>query len=64
LNALALLGNFSIRLGGVDGRLAESMSVGLWLGSIPPNKREMLKKERLPQTAAPNTVSEGPYYGI
>jgi hypothetical protein len=50
LNALAL-GNFSIRLGGVNGRrLSESMSLALWLGNIPPNRREMLKSERLPQT--------------
>ena len=50
LNILELLGNFSIRLGGVNGRLAESMSVARWLGSIPPNRREMLNRERLPQT--------------
>ena len=50
LNPLGLLGNFSIRLGGVNGRLAESMSVARWLGSIPPNRREMLNSERLPQT--------------
>jgi len=49
-NALGLLGNFSIRLGGVNGRLTESMSVDRWRGSIPPNRREMLKRERLPQT--------------
>jgi hypothetical protein len=50
LNALGLFGNFSIRLGEVDGRLAESMSVARWLGSISPNRREMLNRERIPQT--------------
>ena len=50
LNALELLGNFSVRLGGVKGRLAESMSVARWIGSIPPKRREMLNSERLPQT--------------
>ena len=50
LHALGLRGNFSMRLDGVNGRLAESMSVARWLGSIPPNRREMLNRERLPQT--------------
>ena len=49
-NALGLLGNFSIRLDGVNGRLVGSMSVARWLGNIPPNSREMLNRERLPQT--------------
>jgi hypothetical protein len=50
MNALGLLGNLSMRLGGVNGRLVGSMSVARWLGSIPPNRREMLNSERLPQT--------------
>jgi hypothetical protein len=50
LNAQGPLGNFSIRLDRVTGRLAESMSVARWLGSIPPTRREMLIRERLPQT--------------
>ena len=50
LNARGLLGNLSVRFRGVNGRLAESMSVARWLGSVPPNRREMLNRERLPQT--------------
>lgn len=50
LNALGLRGNFSIRLDGVNGRLVGSMSVARSLGNIPPNRREMLNSERLPQT--------------
>ena len=37
LNALGFLGNFSMRF-------------ARWLGNIPPNRREMLNRERLPQT--------------
>ena len=35
LNALGLLGNFSIRLGGVNCRVAGLMSVARWLGQHP-----------------------------
>jgi hypothetical protein len=49
LNALGLLGNFSTG-GEVDGPLAFSMSIARLLGNIPPNRREMLNSERLPQT--------------
>ena len=50
LNVLEFLGNFNVCLGRVKGRLAGSMSVARWLGSIPPKRREMLNRERLPQT--------------
>jgi hypothetical protein len=50
LNGLEVLGNFNIRLGGVNARPGISMSLARWCGSIPPNRREILNRERLPQT--------------
>jgi len=50
LNALRLLGNFSTGCGEMDGASAISTSMARSLGIIPPNRRDIFKSERLPQT--------------
>jgi hypothetical protein len=49
LQTLGALGNFNTGRDKIDGPVV-SMSIARSLGSIPPNRREMLNSERLPQT--------------